>query len=583
MGRVWFSRAKPRPVKSSTIAAAVRERVGPEPGGQEAEHLGLAGQRVLGHDSRRGRTVVRGPGDPVVDVGVATRRRAGDLPTVQLVTVGLEGRRALAGRHLDVVDGHAGALDGVIADVADRHLRRAPGEVRQVDRPLLPAVAAAADRVPHPRGARRRAPTAAGGLVAGQARVQAEPVRARVTGVVRRVAVDVRQRGVVGLAVGAGFDGDEVPVGLGLPVHPEGEGGAATGNGDRPAQALEGGALGGGLREGEAGPRVRGHGRQQVGVDGVDIVDPAGTTPRIAVLGQVELADVDGGQVRGHGRRRVPHPCGQAGVALLAHQGAVGHHLEAVGDRDLEPEPGLVAGVVVGREPDGGHMGLAGHQDPVVGRQPPTPAIDGGQRLRDAAVVHDDLDPFAMGDPAARRDLQLTVAPLERRGHAVDGHAVHGQAIEVEVEAGQVPLGPEVDGGQAGEHVGVRVVAQLQVVGADVVAPVAVEGEVRVADPRRALLVRRREGLGRAGRADDRQEEDGEYGREQGGALHLRRLCRPRGGGQSPRRAQTGTTSAMVRSSSTRPDTVGVCWSTPSLNTMSVAKDVRARLLTLCS
>ena len=75
----------------------------------------------------------------------------------------------------------------------------------------------------------------------------------------------------------------------------------------------------------------------------------------------------------------------------------------------------------------------------------------------------------------------------------VDGHRPDRQQ-EVEVEAGQVLRGPDVEPGPAGEPPGAERVAVVDVVVQHVDAAVAVVREVRVADPRRA----RRPGPARA-------------------------------------------------------------------------------------
>ena len=97
-------------------------------------------------------------------VGRTSRRRAGDRPAVQ---PGLERRAALARRHDDVVDERAEPLGAPVAGVGDRDLDLLSRIPAEVDRPLLPAVRAAAGRVPRTaralaRAGRRRSASGSG-------------------------------------------------------------------------------------------------------------------------------------------------------------------------------------------------------------------------------------------------------------------------------------------------------------------------------------------------------------------------------------------------------------------------------------
>src|SRR4029453_16219322 len=84
--------------------------------------------------------------DEVVRVRRAAGRRTGDLPSAGVAA--FERGRALARRHLDVIEEDAQPLGGPVADVPDRDLNLAAGVRRQVDTPLLPAAGVAGRGVP---------------------------------------------------------------------------------------------------------------------------------------------------------------------------------------------------------------------------------------------------------------------------------------------------------------------------------------------------------------------------------------------------------------------------------------------------
>jgi hypothetical protein len=93
--------------------------------------------------------------------------------------------------------------------------------------------------------------------------------------------------------------------------------------------------------------------------------------------------------------------------------------------------------------------------------------------------------------PVVRRDDQLLALARELRRHVVDAHGVHVETLQVEVEAAQRLRRARRDQREPVEVVRRRVVAQRQVVVADVVAAVPLIGEVRVAEacgPRRRRL-----------------------------------------------------------------------------------------------
>lgn len=138
--------------------------------------------------------------------------------------------------------------------------------------------------------------------------------------------------------------------------------------------------------------------------------------------------------------------------------------------------------MVVDREPGGRHLGLAGDRRAVRGGHEAGPNVRAREHelLRHAVVA--DLDLEAPLHRAPRGDRQLLAVAAERRAPAVDLHAAHVQPDQVEVEAAQALDGRGPDRRLPLEAVARRVVRDVQVVVADVIAAVAVTGVVRVAD-----------------------------------------------------------------------------------------------------
>ena len=311
--------------------------------------------------------------------------------------------------------------------------------------------------------------------------------RAREPGVVARVAVLVGQgRPVVG-ARGVRLDEEEVPARFRVAVDPERESGPGRRHRDRAGQPLERQVGLARVDELAAGSRRRPR-HVEDRVDRIPVSDP-----RRAVGVDVELAHVHRREVGRHRVPGVPGPRRPAAARALALEDAVGHDLETRRHRDLERERRLVGGMVVGGEPARGAVRLTRDDRAVVGGDEPgltAEYLEGG--LGHAVVAHLDDELTALWQAAPRGDHELLAGAAPGRGAAVDLHGADLQADEVEVEGGQVLGGPCRDCGDAAEDVGGRVVAQVEVVVPDVVAPVPVQGVVGIADTRRA---------GRVGRA----------------------------------------------------------------------------------
>ena len=255
----------------------------------------------------RRRGVGRRADDPVVAVPGAAGRRPGHPPAVHEVAVGLERRRAGASGHRDVVDEGAVELVDVVAHVGEGDPRR---RSRRTGRGRRPSARSRCCR--RWRRARRRSSRAAcshrrpwaSGSAARNGCSLSQPGQ---ESPVLRLVCPFRSGSVVH-AAGAHavrLDHEEVPLGLGPAVHPERERATARGDADRAGQPLVRR-----VRESREQELVAGAGSRdrlvECGVDGVGV---AQATALVAV--QVELTDVDGGEVRRHRVARLPGPRGR--------------------------------------------------------------------------------------------------------------------------------------------------------------------------------------------------------------------------------------------------------------------------------
>ena len=179
-------------------------------------------------------------------------------------------------------------------------------------------------------------------------------------------------------------------------------------------------------------------------------------------------------------------------VGPPADEAAVGDRLQPRRHRHDEGEGRLVRRVVVEGEPVGRALGLAHHDRAVVGVDPAV-----GQRfLRDrqvdlgpghAVVADHGGEPPALLQRMLGGDGQLVVlAAGPVRLPAVDPDRADGQALEVEVEPAERLGRPGRDRRHPGEAVRRRVIRHLQQIVSDVVAAVAVQRVVVVAEARSA-------------------------------------------------------------------------------------------------
>ena len=318
------------------------------------------------------------------------------------------------------------------------------------------------------------------------------------------MTVRVRERRPVVAPCGARLDEQVVPGGLRVAVHPERHRAAARRNLERAGQPLVGGVRR--LREQELGPGSRGDRGQPVrcqgGGDGVPVLD-AGAL----IAGDVELPDRHRGEVAGHRLDRVPRPGRRRARRRVPGQDSVGDRLDAHRDRDVERVGGAVARVVVGGEPRRRDVRLADDHG-AVGRGDEARATELVEHLRHAVVAHHDGEARPVRDPGTRPDGELARVAAPRGRPSVDLDGAHREPDEVEVERGQVLGRAGRDGGDALEDVGVRRVADREVVVGDVVAAVAVEGVVRIADPWRPGAEPRCRGRAGGGQQGDEETQD---------------------------------------------------------------------------
>jgi hypothetical protein len=132
----------------------------------------------------------------------------------------------------------------------------------------------------------------------------------------------------------------------------------------------------------------------------------------------------------------------------------------------------------------------------------------------DAVVRHHGAErPVARHAPR-RGHGQLTAVAAEPGRLSVDRDGPDRQPVQVEVERGQVLGAHGRDGRDAGEPAGGRRVLDVEAVVPDVVAAVAVQGQIGVAGPGCAGL-ELPAGRGRRRRRKRRQENSTEYERGQ--------------------------------------------------------------------
>ena len=198
------------------------------------------------------------------------------------------------------------------------------------------------------------------------------------------------------------------------------------------------------------------------------------------------VADAGGDEVGGHLLRLVPDKGALAVGGDLRDQPAVGDHALARRDRGPDRPGRLVARVVRQRHPGRGHVGLVAHERAVFGVQEAVGRAEhdrrADDRLRDPAVVDRHVEGRALPQAVERRDLQLLAVAVEGGGIVVHAHRADLELLQVEVQARQVLGGARPDDHGAVQPVGRRVVGEAQVVVPDVVAAVAFQREVGVAD-----------------------------------------------------------------------------------------------------
>ena len=137
--------------------------------------------------------------------------------------------------------------------------------------------------------------------------------------------------------------------------------------------------------------------------------------------GQVEAAEGRGREVRRHRVALAPHPRAPPAGRRVRDEHAVGHHGQAVGNRDPERIGRLVAWVVVRRVPRRRALRLVDDEGAVRRRHPSFDRPVGiSDHAGSAGVVDDHRERAALLQACARRDHELLAVARERRCAAVD-------------------------------------------------------------------------------------------------------------------------------------------------------------------
>jgi len=239
-----------------------------------------------------------------------------------------------------------------------------------------------------------------------------------------------------------------------------------------------------------------GHHLGEIRIVGTDALRDAGgivvadrhTACHAGVL-DVPVPDGQRHQVGGQGVVLLPQPGARAVPLLHGAQDAVRRHLPRLGHGDAEGVGGLVGGVVVHRVPGGSAGRLAGHEDGIVVRVPAEGVAivaAGAVRAGVAGVGHGDGEGLPAGERLLRDEDEFPASERRPAGAAVHRRRRDVRPLVVEVQAGQARQRLRVDRRRAGDLVAAHVDGQIERVVGDVIAPVAHQGEVRVADARRA-------------------------------------------------------------------------------------------------
>jgi hypothetical protein len=198
-------------------------------------------------------------------------------------------------------------------------------------------------------------------------------------------------------------------------------------------------------------------------------------------------------------------------MAPRAHERPVADCLPSSRNGQPKVERGLVARVVVAREPPRGDLRLADSDRASLRglerRQPAVPAADRG-----TAISHPDRGEAPFAQDVARPHDELMRALREAGSNAVDAHR-SGSQDEVEVQRVHSAPGNQAYPRVAGEDARGRLVADADRVVTDVIARVAGVGEVRVAHPGRSATGR----VGSLGGAGEEAGDDGGSGNARDG------------------------------------------------------------------
>ena len=147
-------------------------------------------------------------------------------------------------------------------------------------------------------------------------------------------------------------------------------------------------------------------------------------------------------------------------------------------NRDLEVVHGVVARVVVDGYQVACHVRLTDDHGTVIGVDEPLDSqLRVTERLGNTVVPDDRAEPAALGDRPRRGDGEIAAGARPGRAPSGDLDRAHGEPVQVEIERRQRLCRAGIDTGRTG-----RALVHGEVVVRDVVPPIPVVREIRIAD-----------------------------------------------------------------------------------------------------
>jgi hypothetical protein len=143
----------------------------------------------------------------------------------------------------------------------------------------------------------------------------------------------------------------------------------------------------------------------------------------------------------------------------------------------------LSLGLVVDRVPGCGRVRLTDDHGTVIGVDEPLDSrLRVTERLGNTVVPDDRAEPAALGDRPRRGDGELAAGARPGRAPSGDLDRTHGEPVQVEIERRQRLCRAGIDTRPTGQHIGRGLEVHGEVVVRDVVPPIPVVREIRIAD-----------------------------------------------------------------------------------------------------